>query len=930
MMLRLLATMIVTCLLLGGASVTSTYGVTEDPSSGSAEYRKAVEALDKGQGRAAIIHLRNAIRDDPNDHRARLLLGKLRLLSGEPAAAEKELRLAIEAAYTDETEILLGRALLEQFRYQEVIDVMSRDALIEEDAWSKLLVLGDAYRGLRQLDVAERLYRQVLAADPEHADARQGLASVLLARDQRGEAEAQIADLLGENPDYAPAWVFLGELALLDRDWKRALDQSRRALEIDPNHVQALVVRTRADLGLGELHAAAETAETILTLRPGDAFGNFLAALAAFGKDDYLAADNHFAEIEGVFRNDLPVLLLGGMIKFALEDFAQSERLFSAYLQQRRDSVPARRVLGLLLLLTENPIAAADVLLPLTEAGGNRDEAAALYMLAEAYLRLDWGPQSARILQRISAERPSFPMAQSQIDGALIQLAQAAGLNIWEPDADFQRIPSGLASEVIAVLEQVENGRTGPARTAVLGLRRAYPDNSFVLTLEGQILELRDSPSAARASYERALVHDPEFLPAAGRLDRLDIAEGRPEGIEERMRALLLRRPHSELLILRLANYLSLQQRTAEAVELLEQSRENFIESTSLGLNLMRTYILQGNLERLNQVADEMLITHEGDLRVLESIRAAMLSSKQVDRAIDVSRRMTEADPRSIRAQLLLAEALVAAGEKDDAWQALEKARTQEPDNVDVLITMIGLALEEDDTARALDIAESAMPFDVAIAHKLHANVLLKSDRAQEAVDYLKAAYENHAAASIALDLFYAQRRVGDMEGGVSTLRDWLTRDPSDREARHALASTLIELNQKQAAAAEFKILVAREPENALLLNNLAWLQFELGEPGAFEMAQRAYELSPNIAVVGDTYAWLLVQSDRTEEALPILRTAASQAPENRDIAYRLAYALQQTGKNAEARAVLDRILEPQEPFAERAKAKALLDRLGG
>ena len=42
-------------------------------------YRDALEWLQKGDGRAALIQLRNAVKEDPENYNARLLLGRLYL-----------------------------------------------------------------------------------------------------------------------------------------------------------------------------------------------------------------------------------------------------------------------------------------------------------------------------------------------------------------------------------------------------------------------------------------------------------------------------------------------------------------------------------------------------------------------------------------------------------------------------------------------------------------------------------------------------------------------------------------------------------------------------------------------------------------------------------------------------------------------------------
>ena len=80
----------------------------------SKEYLEdALEWLQKGDGQAALIQLRNAIKEDPENYQARLLLGRLYLEIGNVPAGRKELELAHAASPSDESEMFLGRAQLE-------------------------------------------------------------------------------------------------------------------------------------------------------------------------------------------------------------------------------------------------------------------------------------------------------------------------------------------------------------------------------------------------------------------------------------------------------------------------------------------------------------------------------------------------------------------------------------------------------------------------------------------------------------------------------------------------------------------------------------------------------------------------------------------------------------------------------------------------
>ena len=114
------------------------------------------------------------------------------------------------------------------------------------------------------------------------------------------------------------------------------------------------------------------------------------------------------------------------------------------------------------------------------------------------------------------------------------------------------------------------------------------------------------------------------------------------------------------------------------------------------------------------------------------------------------------------------------------------------------------------------------------------------------------------------------------------------------------------------------------------LLNNLAYLYTEAGDPRAVETARRAMELAPENAQVLDTYGWALVRSGKAQEGSGELEKAAKADSSNQDpaIRYHLAVALAQTGDKSRAQDLLSSLLHSPATFPERADAEALQKKL--
>jgi Flp pilus assembly protein TadD len=154
----------------------------------------------------------------------------------------------------------------------------------------------------------------------------------------------------------------------------------------------------------------------------------------------------------------------------------------------------------------------------------------------------------------------------------------------------------------------------------------------------------------------------------------------------------------------------------------------------------------------------------------------------------------------------------------------------------------------------------------------------------------------------------------------------WLARAPKDWPVRDLLGDYyLIVAKAPRRAIAQYRQVIALEPNNVVALNNLAWALNKIRAHGAVAMAMRAHRLAPKAPSVDDTLGWALARSGRIAQALPFLETATRLDPHDPDMAYHYAYALAGSGRKAEARTVLTGLLSNKTAFASRKDAEQLL-----
>jgi tetratricopeptide (TPR) repeat protein len=136
------------------------------------------------------------------------------------------------------------------------------------DRIAKLMLLARRHHQSARLSEAERVYREILAMQPNHVDALHLLGVVA---NQTGRNELAV-DLLGR------AIALNGQVAVLHRNMASALqslgrkDEAvthlRRAIALKPGYFDALWALAQTLHELGELKEAAATYHSVLAVRP--------------------------------------------------------------------------------------------------------------------------------------------------------------------------------------------------------------------------------------------------------------------------------------------------------------------------------------------------------------------------------------------------------------------------------------------------------------------------------------------------------------------------------------------------------------------------------------------------------------------------------------------------------------------------------------
>jgi tetratricopeptide (TPR) repeat protein len=244
------------------------YGNSELATKAIDEYRKAIDAdptseyltaglaelyAKTGRIRDAVLEAQNILKNDPNNLEAHKLLGRIYLRSlgdaqdGSPGSSngsDNVLKLAIE-------------------QYEEILK-------LEPDSVDNHLLLGRLYRLNNDLLKAENEFKTAVKLDPTSEDAATTLA--LLYTEENDSAKA--AQVLSAVPDAsrsAKLYSVLGYTFEQQKQYKKAIDAYRKAVELDRDNLDAVRGLAQNLMNDGQTDAALEQYKVIAEANPEDA-----------------------------------------------------------------------------------------------------------------------------------------------------------------------------------------------------------------------------------------------------------------------------------------------------------------------------------------------------------------------------------------------------------------------------------------------------------------------------------------------------------------------------------------------------------------------------------------------------------------------------------------------------------------------------------
>lgn len=271
---------------------------------------------------------------------------------------------------------------------------------------------------------------------------------------------------------------------------------------------------------------------------------------------------------------------------------------------------------------------------------------------------------------------------------------------------------------------------------------------------------------------------------------------------------------------------------------------------------------------------------------------------------------------------LLSAALLVAAGLTPACGQARQPAASLCPDgyaamseqDADAAVTAFEACLRE---------RERSWPHEAELRNRLGAAHLVSGDP-EEALLAFNQVFALLADNRVEPDYPDLRRnravaflQLGRPERALEDISEAVRLEADDPYLRVLHGQTFLDLERPEEAVAAFDAALRLDEEyiNAWAGRSAAFIDIGLLDR-AVDDGRQAVAIDPEDATALNTLCWALVKAQRAEDGLDICDAAAEAAPENGSIQHSRAAALEQVGREAEARALYARAFElsPADP----------------
>ncbi len=844
----------------------------------------------QGELRSSTQEARSAIELQPERPDPYFIILNNLLTAGDAVNAERQLGYLLESipeeskteAVESQAALLRAEANLMQGELDEALDALSNlDSLDRVQAQKAHIIRGRILLASGRYEEAEKAFEEAQNISSS-VDAMVGLSKAAMQKGEVQQAKEYIAQAEEIDQNASELWLWKAQLAEQSENWSGAEEAYIRALEeigrydiMTFRKYETMSALIRALREQGKSSEAFVYEEILAKSAPGTIKSNLEAAQSAYEEGDLEEAARFLEEIRAQAPGNEQAATMLGLVRFKQGRVQEAEQLL-APVAELGDSELASKLVAASRLQLRDPQGAQQVLENLESAD---TDPSVLAMVGIASLSTGDLETGEALLEKSLSLAPDnqnlrvryvrYLLVRNQTDRAFEQL-----------DILSQQTPDSTAVKSLRIQAHIASGERQKAIEVANKWLSESPNDVTALMTRGEIAVQEGNYEEATQFFEKASsVNDENPAPKVA-LGRLALSQDKTEAAKQQFRQAANLNPDNMQALQGLAATHTADQLKPEMEKLIADHPE----ATAPRLILLEIALTSGDQTR----ADELSAT------LLE--------------------RDTENNPAPAESAVAniyngVGAKLRRGGDLEKAAKVLERGRILFPQNENIALQSASVAFSQnrEDKARRI-LQEVKQVHDQSPApYVVEAQYFDNLSQHQQAAEMYELAIQKGAGVDTKLALLRSTRQMGQSEEALKMAQELLAQHPRHQGLLMTVAMMEQEGGDAAGAIESYEALLEQNPQNAVALNNLAWLYFEKNDDRATGLARSAYELVPDNAAIADTYGWILFKSGDLKASLPILEKAHQLAPESQEIGLHLAEAYREAGMNDQAKAILEK-----------------------
>ena len=353
----------------------------------------------------AQIVLRNLIKVEPRNVEAHVMLAQTQLLMSDWVSAEKELKIARALRY-DRSILLpmLARSYLAQERYADVLSEVPATALRMEDRVTNLVLRSMAYAGLNDLGQAKATIEAAGELAPDSPLVLMQTARIALSRKNPLEAEHSAMKALEIDPNNIDALMLQSEVLTQRWDSVGAIGALNRAAALAPFSPMVRMARANLLINAGMDKQAQEDVDATLAMSSQDATALYYNAVLMFRAKRYADAGVEFEKLGSLMTVFPKSYLYRGQAALALGQNEAALDSFYRYVKLKPTDPEGVRLAAQLEFKANRPDKVIELVTRAVDAGLR--DAASFDLMGRAYFTTGRVPDAIDSFRRAIALAP--------------------------------------------------------------------------------------------------------------------------------------------------------------------------------------------------------------------------------------------------------------------------------------------------------------------------------------------------------------------------------------------------------------------------------------------------------------------------------------------------------------------------------------------